>query len=48
MAFIEMFGTDIKISVPDRVKRKYKKRGKAKAPASPQKDKMVKEAPVTK
>lgn len=43
---IEMFG--IKIDVPAREKRKYKKRGKSKAPASPQKDKMVKEPSVSK
>jgi len=40
-SFLSIFGIKIPLEVPDKRKRTYKKRGKSKAPASPQKDKMM-------
>ena len=46
---IEMFGYQVDLGdVPDKSKRKYKKRKGAKAPSAPRKDKMVHEAPNVK
>ena len=45
---IEMFGHTIDLGdVPDKPKRKYKRKG-VKAPSAPRKDKMVREAPKVK
>jgi len=48
---LKMLGIEIDLGdVPDKPKRKYKKRKRrgSKALSAPRKDKMVKEAPVTK
>jgi len=47
---ITMYGIDIPVVVPDKPKRKYRKRrgAKKKAPSAPQRDKMVRNAPIVK